>query len=75
MKNLLEFMLKGLLGEETFEVKESEEDGRILFTIKVEDKNKGLVIGKGGHMINALRNILKVPATLQKKAVNLQIEE
>ena len=75
MKNLLEFLLKGVLGEEKFEIEESDVEGRILYTIKTDDKNKGLIIGKGGKMINSLRNILKVPATLEKKAVNLQVED
>lgn len=75
MKNLLEFLLKGILGEEKFEIEESDVEGRILYTIKTEEKNKGLIIGKGGKMINSLRNILKVPATLEKKAVNLQVED
>lgn len=74
MKELLEFLLKGVLGEESFEVIETEEEGRILYTIKTDPKNVGLVIGKGGKMINALRNVLKVSATLQKKAVNVQVE-
>ncbi len=74
MKELLEFLLKGVLGEEAFEIVESEEEGRIMYTIKTDPKNVGLIIGKGGKMINALRNVLKVPATLQKKAVNLQVE-
>lgn len=74
MKDLLEFLLKGILGKEKFELDESEEDGRALYTIKTEDKNKGLVIGKEGRMIGALRQILKVRATLEKRAVNLQVE-
>lgn len=73
MKNLLEFLLKGILDKESFEISESEEEGRIIYSIKTEDKNKGLIIGKGGKMINALRNILKVRATLDKVAVNLQV--
>ncbi|MFI5241179.1 MAG: KH domain-containing protein [Microgenomates group bacterium] len=74
MRELLEFLLKGILGEEKFEISESEEEGRVLYTIKTDPKNIGLVIGKGGKMISSLRNVLKVPATLQKKAVNLQVE-
>lgn len=75
MKDLLEFLLKGILGEEKFEINESQDMGRTLYSIKTEDKNKGLVIGKGGKMINALRNILKVRATLNKIAVNIQVED
>ena len=75
MKNLLDFLLKGILGEESFEVSKSEDMGRTLYSIKTEDKNKGLIIGKGGRMINALRNILKVKATLEKTAVNVQVTD
>jgi len=75
MKELLEFLLKGILGEEKFDVTESEDAGRIIYTIKTDPKNVGLVIGKGGHMIKSLRNILKVRATLEKKAVALNIGE
>ncbi len=75
MKDLLEFMLKGILGEEKFEITETEEDGRLIYSIKTDPKNVGLIIGKGGKMIKSLRNILKVRATLEKKAVNLEIAE
>jgi predicted RNA-binding protein YlqC (UPF0109 family) len=76
MKELLEYMLKAVLGEEKFEILESEEDdGRVIYTIKSDTENLGLIIGKGGKMIRALRNLLKVRATLEKKAVALNIAE
>ena len=67
-------MLKGLLGEEKFEIVEAEDAGRILFTIKTAPENVGLIIGKGGHTIKSLRNILKVRATLEKVAVSVNVE-
>jgi predicted RNA-binding protein YlqC (UPF0109 family) len=75
MKELLEFLLKGVLGEEKFNIEETSDAGRIIYTIKTDPKNVGLVIGKGGHMIKSLRNILKVRATLEKRAVALNIGE
>jgi predicted RNA-binding protein YlqC (UPF0109 family) len=75
MKDLLEFLLKGVLGEEKFEIVETEDAGRVIYTIKTDPKNVGLVIGRGGHMIKSLRNALKVRATLEKKAVALNIGE
>ena len=74
MKDLLEFLLKGLLGEEKYEVTENTDEGRILYTIKTAPENMGLVIGKGGNMIKSLRNMLKVRATLEKTAVSLNVE-
>jgi predicted RNA-binding protein YlqC (UPF0109 family) len=73
MKELLEYLLKGLLGEEKFEITETNEDGRIIFTVKTAPENVGLIIGKGGHMIKSLRNILKVRATLEKVAVSINV--
>lgn len=75
MKDLLEFLLKGLLGEEKYEVGEMTEEGRTHYTVKTAPENMGLVIGKGGHMIKSLRNVLKVRATLEKVAVSLDIAE
>lgn len=75
MKELLEFLLKGILGKEKFDVIENEEEGRITYSIKAPQENVGMIIGKGGKMIKTLRNILKVRATLEKKAVFLNIAE
>lgn len=74
MKDLLIFLVKGVLGEEKFEVSEAEQEGRVVYTIKTDPKNIGMIIGKGGKMIGNLRNILKVRATLEKKAVNIEVE-
>lgn len=75
MIDLLTYMLKGVLDTKKFEIVESEDSGRIIYTIKTKSENLGLIIGKGGHMIKSLRNLLKVRATLEKKAVALNISE
>jgi hypothetical protein len=75
MKELLEFILKGVLGEEKFEIAEAEDAGRVTYTVSSAPENMGLIIGKGGRMIKSLRNILKVRATLEKTSVNLIVEQ
>ncbi len=75
MKDLLDYMLKAVLGDAKFEIEETEDAGRIIYTIKTDPENVGLIIGKGGRMIRSLRNLLKVRATLDKKAVALNIGE
>lgn len=75
MNDLLDYLLKGVLGDEKFTVEENDEEGRLVYTIKTDPKNVGLIIGKGGHMIRSLRQILKVRATLEKKAVSLNVGE
>lgn len=81
MQDLLNYMLKGLLGDTKYDVVESTEEstegmesGRLLYTIKTDQENIGLIIGKGGKMIKALRNVLKIRATLEKKAVSVNVE-
>ena len=75
MKDLLDFILKGLLNGADYSIEETEEEGRIVYSIKTEAENAGLVIGKGGKMIKAIRNLLKVRATLEKKVVNVVLSE
>ncbi|EKE12408.1 MAG: hypothetical protein ACD_13C00220G0004 [uncultured bacterium] len=74
MKELLEYLLKGVLGEEKFEIIEEQDGSRVSYTIKSAPENMGLIIGKGGRMIKSLRNVLKVRATLEKTAVTLNVE-
>ncbi len=74
MTDLLNFLLDNILGEKKYEILESQDDGRISYTIKTDPENIGLIIGKGGRMIKSLRNILKVRATLEKSAVTLNVE-
>jgi predicted RNA-binding protein YlqC (UPF0109 family) len=62
------------LGEEKFEIVETEDGGRIAYTIKTAPDQVGLIIGKGGHTIKSLRNVLKVRATLEKVAVSINVE-
>jgi predicted RNA-binding protein YlqC (UPF0109 family) len=75
MKDLLNYMISAVLGEAKFELLEAEDAGRTIFTIKTDPENVGLIIGKGGRTIKSLRNLLKVRATLEKKAVALNIGE
>ncbi len=75
MTDLLNFLLKGILGSADFDVKETEDNGRFIYTINTKPENVGLIIGKGGRVIKSLRNLLKVRATLEKKAVALNIGE
>lgn len=75
MKDLLDYLLTGLLGKEEFSLDEADEEGRVVYTIKTDPKNVGLIIGKSGHMIRSLRQVLKVRATLEKKAVSLNVGE
>lgn len=78
MKELLEFILKNILGKDSkFEVIEEDlpaQAGDIVkLTVKTADNEGGMVIGKGGKVIKAIRNILRIKATLEKKKIILLV--
>ncbi len=75
MKELLEYILKGILGETGFYITEEVDGDFVRFLIKVEPENAGIVIGKGGGTIKAIRCILRVKATLEKKGVSVNLAE
>jgi len=75
MKKLLKYLVKSTTGLEGFKITETDEDGRILFTIVTKPDTAGLIIGKQGKTIKAIRSVLKIKATLDKKMVNISVEE
>lgn len=74
MKDLLSHMLIGILGEEP-QIREEDADGFTTFYVSVPQDKVGLVIGKGGKTINALKNILKIRAIKEGVRVDIQIDE
>jgi len=75
MKDLVEYLTKNITGSPDFEVEEKSENGLVTFVIKAKAEFIGLIIGKGGKTIKTIRNLVKVRATLEKKSVNISVEE
>lgn len=73
MKKLLKFLLEKITGNKDFEIQESEEEGRVDYMILAPEEIVGMIIGKGGKTIKTIRNLLKVKATLEKKAVSVSV--
>ncbi len=74
MKDLLEFILQNLLGKDSkFEIEEVDDGNVVTLTVTTAEEDGGLVIGKQGKTIKALRNILRIKATLDKKKVYLLV--
>lgn len=73
MKDLLNYIIENILKSKDFSIEEKEEASNITFSIKLPEDKAGLVIGKGGRTIKAIRNLLKVRATLEKKLVFITI--
>lgn len=75
MKELLDYIVKGILGNDNSEIKESNDESRIELTVLAEKEDIGLLIGKGGSTVRSIRNLLRVRSTLDKTGVYLSIEE
>ena len=73
MEDLLSFLVHEITGSEKFEIDKEEEDGRVNLTVKIEEGLAGLIIGKGGRTIKAIRNLLKVRAIRENKIIHLEI--
>ncbi len=75
MNELLEFIVKEITGSKEMDIEESSQDNRTRLTILAKPENIGIIIGKGGNTIRAIRNILRVKATLEKRAVFVEVSE
>lgn len=76
MKDLLTYIVKAIVEkEDKIEISESEENGTINFTIKVDDSDMGRIIGKNGKVIKAIRNVMKIPAMKENKKVFVSLFE
>lgn len=75
MKNLLEFILKSITSPSDCQVEEQADGDHINLIINAPQEIIGLIIGKSGKTIKAIRNLVKVRATLEKKGVSISIAE
>lgn len=75
MKELLEFILKGITGNEKIAVTENEESGHVNLTVDAPDELLGIIIGKGGRTIKMIRNLIRVRGTLEKKSVSITLPD
>lgn len=74
MKELLDFILRNILGKKSkFEIVEEDDGSVVKLIVKTAEDEGGIVIGKGGKVIKAIRNILRIKATLEKKKIILLV--
>ncbi len=78
MKNLIEFILIHLVNHpDNIVVDEKRDDREAFYTIHADPEDVGRIIGKGGSIINAIRNIVKIRAIKEgvHARVNLASDE
>lgn len=77
MKELIEYIIRELVTvKDAVEVSESSpEDGVFYYMVKVDPKDMGLIIGKQGNIIKAVRKLITVRAIADGVRVSLSLEE
>ena len=76
MKDLLEYIVTSLVTKpEAVSIDEQNEEGNMNLTLSVDPQDMGLIIGKGGQTIRAIRKLLTVRAIAENVRVNLQLNE
>ena len=77
MKELLEYILKNIVNnpdEVSIEEKQDESDESfVTFLINAATEDKGIIIGKKGHTISSIRDVLSIKAIQENKKVRLEI--
>lgn len=76
MKDLLNFIVTSLVTKpESVAIDEQKEDGNVNLTLTVDPSDMGLIIGKSGQTIRAIRKLLTIRAIAENVRVNLQLTE
>ena len=76
MKELATLLLKSLSSTpDNVVVSETVEEKHVFLSTKVDEADKGKVIGKDGCIIKAVRTVLTAAATNQDKKVTLKLED
>ena len=73
MKEVLELIIKNLVeSKEEVSISENLEKDVVVFTVKVNSKDMGRVIGKEGKIAKAIRTLMKSLANVERKKVSVQ---
>ena len=74
MLNLLEYLTTEISGSKT-RIESQESEGVILYTIFVPQEKMGLLIGKSGKTIRAIRSLARARAVVDQTRITVQLQE
>lgn len=76
MKDLLNYIVTNLVTKpEAVLIDEQSDSGNVTLTLTVDPSDMGLIIGKGGQTIRAIRKLLTARAIAENIRVNLTLVE
>lgn len=76
MKELLEFIVKSLVDDESkVVVDESENDREVVYTIKTAPDDFGKIIGRSGKVATAIRTVVRTAAKKSNRHVFVKFEK
>lgn len=76
MKDLLTYLTHGITGNSDITIEESEDtEGIKTYLIKAPKEVMGLLIGKQGKTIQAIRTLCKTRAIVEGTRISVQLEE
>lgn len=75
MLDLLKYLLKEITGSGDIVVNEEDSNGVQVYCIKAPQEVMGLIIGKGGRTIRAIRSLCRARAIKDQVNIAIQVEE
>lgn len=76
MKEFIQYLLTEIITKpEKLFVDEQEDNGIYVYNITADEEDMGIIIGKQGKNINALRNIVKAKAIKENKRVKIFVRD
>ncbi len=76
MKDLVEYIVKKIVtNPDAVDVLEDNQGTEVKLILSVDPVDMGLVIGKAGQTIKAIRKLLTVRAIVENVQVNLQLKD
>ncbi len=74
MEDLLSHIISGITGKPA-DVRQESQDGFTVFQVNIPKDQVGIIIGRGGKTINAIKNVLKIRAIKEGTRVDIQVNE
>lgn len=76
MKDLVDFIARSLVSKpEAVVVEETERDGNPVISLKVEQEDLGMIIGRRGRTATAIRTLVSAVAQRDGRDVQVEIQD